>query len=44
MLLRATLLNIELLFALLVVGFIVGTIVAILQVYGGRVLGLIAFI
>jgi len=43
-LLRATLLNIELLFALLVVGFIVGTIVAILQVYGGRVLGLIAFI
>jgi polar amino acid transport system permease protein len=44
MLLRATLLNIELLLALLAVGFVVGTIVAVLQVYGGRVLGILAFI
>ena len=44
MLLRATLLNVELLFTLLVVGFVVGTIVAVLQAYGGRVVGIIAFI
>jgi polar amino acid transport system permease protein len=44
MLLRATLLNIELLFALLAVGFVTGTIVAVLQVYGGRILGILAFV
>jgi polar amino acid transport system permease protein len=42
MLLRGTLINIELLLALLVVGLLVGTIVALLQVYGGRLLGTIA--
>ncbi len=44
MLLKAALLNVELLLSLLAVGFIVGTIVAVLQVYGGRVLGVLAFV
>ncbi len=35
-LLRATLLNIELLLALISVGLVVGTVVALLEVYGGR--------
>ncbi len=41
-LLRASLINIELLLALIVVGFVVGTVVALLQVYGGRFLGTLA--
>jgi len=41
-LLRASVINIELLFALLAVGFVVGTLVALLQVYGGRFLGTLA--
>lgn len=41
-LLRGIAINIELLFALLAVGLLVGTVVALLQVYGGRVLGTIA--
>ena len=40
--LRASLINIELLFGLIAVGFIVGTIVALLQVYGGRFFGALA--
>jgi polar amino acid transport system permease protein len=44
MLLKAALLNVELLLSLLAVGFVVGTIVAVLQVYGGRVLGVLAFV
>ncbi len=44
MLLRASLINIQLLLALLVVGFIVGTVVALLQVYGGRFVGIVAFV
>ncbi len=42
MLLRGTLINIELLLALLMVGLLVGTIVALLQVYGGRFLATLA--
>jgi polar amino acid transport system permease protein len=42
MLLRGTLINIELLFSLLIVGLLVGTVVALLQVYGGRFLGTLA--
>ncbi len=42
MLLRASLLNIQLLVALVVLGFLVGTVVAILQVYGGRTAALLA--
>lgn len=42
MLLRGILINIELLFALLIVGLMVGTLVALLQVYGGRFLGTLA--
>jgi polar amino acid transport system permease protein len=36
------LINIELLFGLIAVGFLVGTIVALLQVYGGRFFGTLA--
>ena len=35
-LLRATILNIELLLALITIGLVVGTVVALLEVYGGR--------
>lgn len=42
MLLRATLINIELLFTLLLLGLLLGTIVALLQVYGGRFAGTLA--
>lgn len=42
MLLRAVLLNVQLLFALLTVGLLVGTLIALLQVYGGRFLGTLA--
>jgi polar amino acid transport system permease protein len=42
MLLRGTLINIERLFALLIVGLLVGTVVALLQVYGGRFFGTLA--
>jgi polar amino acid transport system permease protein len=41
-LLRATLINIKLLIGLIAVGYIFGTLVALLQVYGGKVLGTIA--
>ncbi|HEU67677.1 MAG TPA: amino acid ABC transporter permease, partial [Candidatus Acetothermia bacterium] len=44
MLLRSSLINIQLLVALLVVGFVVGTVVALLQVYGGRIVGILAFV
>ncbi len=43
-LLEASLINIQLLAALMVVGFVVGTIVALLQVYGGRFFGALATI
>jgi len=41
-LLRAALINIQLLVALIAVGFVVGTLVALLQVYGGRFFGALA--
>jgi polar amino acid transport system permease protein len=41
-LLRASLINIQLLLALIAVGFLVGTLVALLQVYGGRFFGTLA--
>jgi len=41
-LLRASLINIELLIGLIAVGYILGTLVALLQVYGGRFLGAVA--
>jgi polar amino acid transport system permease protein len=44
MLLRATVINLEVLAALLAVGFVVGTFVAVLQVYGGRLVGYLAFV
>ena len=40
--LRASLINIQLLLALIAVGFLVGTLVALLQVYGGRFFGTLA--
>ncbi|MGB2983466.1 MAG: amino acid ABC transporter permease [Candidatus Bipolaricaulia bacterium] len=43
-LLKASLINIQLLVALIAVGFVVGTIVALMQVYGGRVLKTIAYL
>ena len=43
-LLKAALINIQLLVALIAVGFVVGTLVALVQVYGGRVLKAIAYI
>ncbi len=43
MLLRAVLINIELCLALLALGLIVGTIVALLQVYGNRTLRTLSF-
>jgi polar amino acid transport system permease protein len=42
MLFRATVINLELLFALLFLGLLVGTVVALLQVYGGRIFGTLA--
>jgi len=42
MLLRGVLINIELLFGLLILGLLVGTLVALLQVYGGRFFGTLA--
>jgi polar amino acid transport system permease protein len=42
--LRATLINIELLIGLIALGYVFGTLVALLQVYGGKVLGALAFI
>jgi len=44
MLLRASLVNLELLGALLAIGFLIGTLVALLQVYGGRLLGTAAYL
>lgn len=44
MLLRASLVNLELLWALLLIGFFLGTVVALLQVYGGRLLGALAYV
>ncbi len=44
MLLRASAVNLELLGALLVIGFFIGTLVALLQVYGGRLLGTLAYV
>lgn len=44
MLLRGFVINVELLFALLAVGLLVGTLVAILRVYGGPFLGTLASI
>jgi len=41
-LLYASLINVELLLALIAVGYVLGTLVALLQVYGGRTLGAIA--
>jgi len=41
-LLYASLINIELLLALIVLGYVLGTLVALLQVYGGRILGTIS--
>lgn len=41
-LLRATLINIQLLLGLIAVGYLLGTIVALLQVYGGKVMGTVA--
>lgn len=41
-LMRASLINIELLIGLIVVGYLFGTLVALLQVYGGKVLGTLA--
>jgi len=41
-LLRASLINIQLLVALIAVGFVAGTLVALLQVYGGRFFGALA--
>lgn len=41
-LLRASLINVELLIGLIVVGYIFGTLIALLQVYGGRFLGTVA--
>ena len=43
-LLHALLINVQLLFALLVIGFVIGTVVALLQVYAGHFLGVPAFI
>ena len=40
--LRASLINIQLLVALIAVGFVAGTLVALLQVYGGRFFGALA--
>ena len=37
--LRATLINIELLIGLIAVGYVLGTIIALLQVYSGKILG-----
>lgn len=42
MLLRASLLNIALLFSLISVGFVVGTVVAVIQVYGRRAASTVA--
>ncbi len=42
LLLRASVINIELLLALIAVGFVIGTLVALLQVYGGPFLGALA--
>ena len=42
--LRASLVNLQLVFALLGVGLVVGTIVAVLQVYGGRAISRIAYV
>ena len=39
---RASLINVQLLVALIAIGFVVGTLVALLQVYGGRFFGGIA--
>ncbi|MGC9529384.1 MAG: amino acid ABC transporter permease [Candidatus Bipolaricaulaceae bacterium] len=44
MLLRASTVNLQLLGALLVIGFLVGTAVALLQAYGGRVLSNVAYV
>lgn len=44
MLLKASLINLELLGALLLIGFFIGTLVALLQVYGGRTLGTVAYL
>ena len=44
MLLRAFVINVELLFALLAIGLLVGTIVALLRVYGGPFLGALSSI
>jgi len=44
MLLRASVVNIELLFTLLVIGFFIGTLVALLQVYGGRIFATVAYV
>lgn len=41
-LLYASIINIELLLALIAVGYVLGTMVALLQVYGGRTLGAVA--
>lgn len=40
--LRASLINIQLLVALIAVGYVLGTLIALMQVYGGRVLGTIS--
>jgi len=42
--LRASLVNLELVFALLGVGLVIGTAIAVLQVYGGRVASKIAYV
>jgi polar amino acid transport system permease protein len=44
MLLRAFLINLEVLVALLGVGLVAGTLIAILQVYAGRLIGYLAFL
>jgi len=44
MLLQASTVNLKLLGALLVIGFLMGTLVALLQVYGGRLLGTVAYV
>ncbi len=41
-LLYASIINVELLLALIVLGYLLGTLVALLQVYGGRFLGAVA--
>ena len=41
-LLRASLINVELLIGLIAVGYVLGTAVALFQVYGGKVLGAVA--